>query len=109
VYEEIGRLKMELDWVKKVLPNSTAGSRTIIQPSHAEISISRQCELIALPRSSYYYEPKGESDYNLELMRIMDEQYLRTPFFGSRQMTRWLWNQGHPVNRKPIQRLMQIM
>jgi len=81
----------------------------LIQPSHPEISISRQCELIALPRSSYYYAPAGESDYNLELMRIIDEQYLRTPFFGSRQMTRWLRNQGHLVNRKRIRRLMQIM
>lgn len=81
----------------------------LIQPNHPEISISRQCELIALPRSSYYYEPAGESDYNLELMRIIDEQYLQTPFFGSRQMTRWLRRQEHPVNRKRIQRLMQIM
>ena len=81
----------------------------VIQPSHPEISIRRQCQLMALPRSSYYYEPVGESDYNLELMRIIDEQYLRTPFFGSRQMTRWLRNQGHPVNRKRIRRLMQIM
>ena len=54
LYEEIGRLKMELDWVKKVLPSSTAGKRMLIQSSHPEISIARQCELIALPRSSYY-------------------------------------------------------
>ena len=50
LYEEIGRLKMELDWVKKVLPSSTAGRRMLIQPSHATISITRQCEPIALPR-----------------------------------------------------------
>jgi len=81
----------------------------LIQPSHPQISLTRQCGLIGLPRSSYYYAPTGESAYNLELMRMIDAQYLRTPFFGSRQMRRWLKRQGHPVNRKRVQRLMQIM
>ena len=81
----------------------------LIQPSHPKISTARQCALIGLPRSSYYYQPAGETDYNLTLMRIIDEQYLKTPFFGSRQMTDWLRLNGHPVNRKRIQRLMRIM
>jgi putative transposase len=81
----------------------------LIESNHAQISVSRQCELIELARSSYYYRPAGESEYNLKLMRLIDEQYLRTPFFGSRQMTDWLRLAGYPVNRKRIQRLMQIM
>ena len=81
----------------------------LIQFNHSQISMTRQCELIGLPRSSYYYKPVGESDDNLALMRIIDEQYLRTPFFGSRQMTSWLRLNGHAVNRKRIQRLMKIM
>jgi len=83
--------------------------RMLIQANHAQISMTRQCELIGLPRSSYYYKPAGESEYNLVLMRIIDEQYLRTPFFGSRKMTDWLRLNGHAVNRKRVQRLMQIM
>ncbi len=84
LFEEIGRLKMELDWVKKVLPSSTAGGRMLIQPNHSEISVTRQCELMGLPRSSYYYEPVGESAYNLELMRFVDEQYICAPRFSAR-------------------------
>jgi len=68
----------------------------LIQPDHPGISTARQCELVGLPRSSYYYQPAGETDYNLTLMRLIDEQYLKTPFFGSRQMTDWLRLNGHP-------------
>jgi putative transposase len=64
----------------------------------------RQCELVGLPRSTWYYEPAGESPENLELMRLIDEQFLRTPFYGSRKMAKALgWN------RKRIQRLMRLM
>ena len=54
------------------------------------ISIVRQCELLELSRSSYYYEPCSESAENLALMRLIDEQYLETPFYGSRRMTAYL-------------------
>ncbi len=84
--------------------------RRFIDPHHAELSIARQCELIGLNRSSYYHTPCGvESEQNLKYMRLIDEQYLRTPFYGSRQMTRWRLRQGHPVNRKRVQRLMRTM
>ena len=73
------------------------------------LSIRRQCDLIGLPRSQYYYAPAGETPENLALMRLIDEQYLRTPFFGSRQMTHWLQRRGYRVNRKRIQRLMRLM
>jgi len=69
----------------------------------------QQCELLGLPRSSYYYEPAPESKENLCLMRLIDEQYLETPFYGSRRMAEHLVRAGHAVNRKRIQRLMRTM
>jgi putative transposase len=65
--------------------------------------------LLGLSRSTWYYEPAGESALNLQLMRLIDEQYLRTPFYGWPRMTAWLQRQGYPVNHKRIQRLMQLM
>lgn len=66
--------------------------------------MARQCELLQLPRSSAYYEAVPESEENLRLMRWIDELYLECPFFGSRRMSRELG-----VNRKRVQRLMQLM
>jgi len=80
-----------------------------VEPSNPDISILRQCELLGLPRSSYYYQPKGESPLNLTLMRLLDEQYTRTPYYGSPKMTIWLKKQGHAVNRKRVERLMRVM
>ena len=73
------------------------------------ISIARQCELLSVNRSGFYYRLKGESEYNLTLMRLIDEQYTATPFYGVPRMTVWLQRQGHPVNRKRIARLMRTM
>lgn len=80
-----------------------------IEPGHPDLSIAAQCELLGLPRSSYYYEPAPESAENLRLMRLIDEQYLATPFFGSRRMAKHLVRAGQRVNRKRIQRLMRTM
>jgi putative transposase len=71
--------------------------------------VTRQCELLGLSRSTYYYSPVGVSDENLELMRLLDEQYTRTPYFGSPRMTAWLRRNGHHVNRKRVERLMRLM
>jgi putative transposase len=65
--------------------------------------------LVGLPRSTYYYEPRGESRLNLALMRMIDEQYLRTPHYGARKMTMYLSRQGHGVNHKRVERLMRQM
>ena len=73
------------------------------------MSIQRQCELLGLARSTLYYTPARESEENLALMRLIDEEYLRRPFRGSRGMTDWLRKQGHWVNRKRVQRLMGVM
>ena len=81
----------------------------MIEWDHESLSIRRQCELLSLNRSTLYYHGVGESEENLRLMRLLDEQYLRTPFYGSRRMTRWLVSQGYTVNRKRVQRLLQLM
>ena len=81
----------------------------MVEPDHATLSIRRQCELVGLSRASYYYRPATESPLNLELMRRIDEQYLRTPFYGRPRMTAHLRRLGYPVNPKRIRRLMQLM
>jgi len=73
------------------------------------ISMSRQCELLCIHRSGLYYRPLAESEENLLLMRFLDEQYLKTPFYGCRRLTKWLNKQGHKVNRKRVKRLMELM
>ncbi|MBI5761587.1 MAG: IS3 family transposase [Planctomycetales bacterium] len=98
-----------MEFVKKKLPSSAVDRRHWIEPGHPELSIVQQCELLGLPRSSYYYEPAPESAENLRLMRLIDEQYLTTPFFGSRRMADHLEREGHTVNRKRVQRLMRTM
>lgn len=81
----------------------------MIEREHPDISIRRQCELLGLNRSSLYYQPAGESEYNLLLMRLIDEQYTRTPFYGWPRMTAYLRSKEHPVNGKRVRRLMQLM
>lgn len=86
-----------------------ADIRCWIEPHHSELSVAAQCELLGLARSSYYYEPVPESALNLGLMRLIDEQYLATPYYGSRRMTKHLVRTGQLVNRKRVQRLMRTM
>ncbi len=82
----------------------------MIEPDHPNLSISRQCELIGLPRSSYYRKSScDESQENLKIMRLIDEEYTRHPFYGSRKMVEYLRRQGYEVNRKRVQRLMRKM
>jgi putative transposase len=80
-----------------------------VERGHTEISVRRQCELLGVNRSGLYYEPVGESKENFVLMRLLDEQYTRTPFYGSRRMTEWLSTEGYEVNRKRVSRLMALM
>jgi putative transposase len=81
----------------------------MIEPGHAVLSVRRQCALVGLSRSSWYYECATASADNLRLMRQIDEEYLRHPFKGSRQMSVWLQAQGEGANRKRVQRLMRLM
>lgn len=81
----------------------------MIEADHAGISIRRQCDLVGLNRSTYYQRPAGESSFNLELMRQIDQQYLKTPFYGVRRMTVILTGLGYEVNHKRVARLMRLM
>ena len=71
--------------------------------------MARQCELVGITRLSFYYTPKGESALNLGLGRVIDQQFLETPWYGSRLMARHLRRQGHRVGRKRVRRLMRKM
>lgn len=88
---------------------SNMEKRKLIEPTHGGISISRQCKLLELSRSSYYWKECSDDAYALYLMRLIDEEYTRHPFMGSRKMAIWLGEQGHPVNRKRVQGLMRRM
>jgi len=81
----------------------------MIEPGHPQLSVVRQCELASISRSGFYRHPAGESPLNLELMRLIDAQFLETPWYGSRQMARHLCREGYTVGRKRIRRLMARM
>lgn len=74
-----------------------------------ELPITRQCELLSLNRSTYYYQTKPVSEDDLKLMHRIDEMHLKRPFYGSRRIKDWLWEEGHDINRKKVQRLMREM
>jgi putative transposase len=88
---------------------STEQLRRLVEPGHPEISLRRQCELLGVNRSGLYYEPVGERAENLLLMRLIDQEYTRHPFLGSRRLVRWLGEWGQVVNRKRVARLMELM
>jgi len=81
----------------------------MIDAQYSRLSLVRQCKLLSISRGSVYYQRKGESAFNLELMRTIDDQYLKTPWYGARQMARHLRRQGYGVGRKRIRRLMRLM
>ena len=81
----------------------------MIEPDHPKISILRQCALVSINRSGFYYRPTGESPLNLTLMRLIDEAFLEMPWYGSRQMVRHLCRLGYGVGRKRVRRLMAKM
>ena len=83
--------------------------RQLVELDHPQIPIYRQCELMGLSRSSFYYKPAGISEYNLLLMDMIDRKYTEHPFYGILRMTAWLHSQGHEVNHKRVQRLMRVM
>ena len=83
--------------------------RKLIEPAHPQISIARQCDLVGLPRSTYSYQARGESAENLHLMRLLDQQYRDTPYYGVRRMTAWLRSPGYAVNHQRVARLLRTM
>ncbi len=81
----------------------------MIEPTNPKLSITRQCRILSIGRSSFYYATKGESEANLALMRRIDELFMKYPFYGSRQMVRQLRREGIEVGRHRIRRLMRLM
>jgi len=81
----------------------------LIEPENPEIPINRQCDLLGLSRSTYYYTPRPVDRFNELLMKLIDEQYTRTPFYGVPRITKWLRKQGYAINRKRVGRLMKSL
>jgi putative transposase len=91
------------------LPPSAEDRRLLVESEHPDLSIRRQCELLGLNRSTFYYEPSGATPEDLRVMRLIDELYTACPFYGSRKITEELTRRGEEVNRKRVQRLMREM
>ena len=81
----------------------------MIESENNRLSIVKQCNLLQIHRSGYYFTPATESAENLHLMRLMDEQYLHTPFYGYRRLTQWLQEKGYDINDKRTVRLMELI
>lgn len=94
---------------KKIVDRSLLSKRRIIELNNSPLSITRQCELLGLNRSSYYYVPCPESTENLAIMRLFDEQYLKTPFYGVRRMHDFIIKHGYSINIKRTRRLLRLM
>ena len=88
---------------------SVESKRHLVEPGHPQVSVRRQCELLGLNRASYYYQAASESPLNLKLMRLIDQHYMKMPFYGWPRMTAHLRRQGYDINHKRVQRLMQKM
>jgi putative transposase len=104
LYKQIGQMKVELDFLKKKLASWIEDRRQWIDPTHPRLTVHRQCELLGVSRSTYYYQPQPETAQNLLLLRKLDQLYMKRPFYGSRKMAVEL-----EVNRKRIQRLMRVL
>jgi putative transposase len=83
--------------------------REVVDHRYPSLSIVRQCRLLDISRSGLYYQPKGISEEDLTLMKLIDRQYLMTPFYGARKIAAWLKSQDYTVNRKRVRRLMRLM
>ena len=81
----------------------------MVDRRHLSLSVVRQCTLLDISRSGLYYQPKGISEEDLSLMKLIDRQYLMTPYYGARKIAACLKSQGHLVNRKRVRRLMRLM
>jgi putative transposase len=81
----------------------------VVEPSQETIPLVRQCELLGLARSTYYYRPQGVSEEDLACMRLMDETFTKRPYFGSRRLRDELAAEGHPMGRDHVRRLMRLM
>ena len=81
----------------------------MLDKEHPGLSLKRQCKLLGINRSSVYYKPRPIRPEDLEMMKLIDAQYMKTPVYGTRSMRDYLNRQGYKVNRKRVQRLMRLM
>ncbi|WP_413081165.1 IS3 family transposase [Tritonibacter multivorans] len=110
LHAKIGQLVVERDFLSGSLQSHPRHWRQkAVKKDHSDLSVRRQCSLLSLARSTFYYQPRGESAENLKFMEIIDRQFLETPWYGSRQMARQLAREGHKCGRHRIRRLMKIM
>lgn len=115
LYSEIGRLKMETDWLKKTRSVSRDERMDWLEPEHMDLPLTRQCELAGVSRATVYRRleatarQRHEDQQDDELRALIDEEYTGRPFYGSRRMAVFLRAQGHRTNRKRVQRLMREM
>jgi putative transposase len=110
LFQQIGKLQMELEWLKKSLNCSDARElRKLVDHDHPELTVSRQCELLGLPRSSLYYQPVPVRESTLRIMARIDAFYLEDPTAGSRRMVLYLARDGIPISRDRVRNLMRRM
>ena len=100
---------MKLTGSKKNLDFTVNEKREAIDRDHKDISVSRQCELLDLSRSAYYYKAMETNSRDLNIMHLIDEEFTEHPFYGSRRLSDWLAEQGYPACRSKVGRLMKVM
>jgi putative transposase len=110
LFQQIGRLQMELEWLKKSLSCSDAHElRKLVDHDHPELSVSRQGLLLGLPRSTLYYRPTPVRESMLRIMARIDALYLEDPCSGSRRMVAYLARDEIPISRDRMRNLMRRM
>jgi len=110
VFQQIGKLEMELEWLKKNLSRSDARElRKLVDHDHPELSVSRQCVLLGLPRSTIYYRPVPVRQSTLRIMARIDTLYLEDPCSGCRRIVAYLAREGIPISRDRVRNLMRHM
>ena len=94
---------------KKTLDYTVSERKSMIEPNHPDLTISQQCTMLGISRSGYYYTPCPVDEATLELMNIIDKQYTKTPYYGTRKMSTYLKMIGYNVDRKKVRRLYKLM
>ncbi|MBV2352097.1 IS3 family transposase [Synechococcus sp. HK05] len=108
LFQQIGKLQMELEWLKTNLSCSDARElRKLVDHEHPTISVSRQCALLGLPRSTLYYRPMPLRASTLRIMASIDAIYLEDPCRGSRRIVDYLAREGIPITRDRVRNLMR--
>ncbi|MEL6172669.1 MAG: IS3 family transposase [Pseudomonadota bacterium] len=109
LHSKIGQLVVERDFLAEASHQPSRDARQKMVSRDHKLSLRKQCELLQLSRSRLYYQPVGESAENLRFMEVIDKQFLETPWYGSRQMARYMKRNGHRCGRHRVRRLMRLM